>query len=147
MFELIQTDNFYFASCMKITRNRDDAYDLMMETATYIEENAMPLINPHTLFYTIALRTWMKLKKPCSLEIDVPDVDFYDKDCIDFAINLLEQPIKDERQYVTFNIFKLYLQLGTQERVAEYTNINRNTIQHHITKFKNIVNELYRNNQ
>jgi hypothetical protein len=69
------------------------------------------------------------------------------KDCIDFAINLLEQPIKDERQYVTFNIFKLYLQLGTQERVAEYTNINRNTIQHHITKFKHIVNELYRNNQ
>jgi len=144
IFDLIQKDNFYFASCMKITRNKDDAYDLMMDTATLIEEQLMPLNNPHTLFYTIAMRTWMKENKHTTLDFEVVDEE-YTPDVIDFCLEILKETPKDRRQFITFSIFKLYLQLGTHQEVADYTNISRDTITAQLIKFKKYALKRYRN--
>lgn len=140
IFKLINTDNYYFASCMKITKNKDDAYDLMMNTALKIEEKKYKLDYPKSLFYTIAIRD--HINQPNSTyqieDFNLIDTEYgkYNKDIIDCALQLIEQQPKTKREFVTLNIFKLYLKLKTEDRVAEVTRINRNTIHYQIQKFK-----------
>lgn len=140
IFNLIQDDNYYFATCVKITKNKSDAYDLMMDTALKIAEKEYKLAHPKSLFYTIALRDYIN-KPDNTYELEdfrLEDKDFgrYNKDIIDCALALSDMKPRTKREFVTTNIFKLYLEHGSAQKVADATNIKRRTVNHHVLKFK-----------
>lgn len=144
IFEKIEKDPYYYATAMKIAKNHDDAYDLMMDTALKIHEKKYTFDNIRSLYYTIALRDWCRKTKEYTLIeelIDDKEVGKYHRDIIDCALNLLEITPSTRRQFVTVSIFKEYLKLKSQKKVAEKLRLKQPTVNHHIKKFSRYVGE------
>ena len=142
IFNLVTEDNYYFAVCMKIVKNKDDAYDLMMDTALKIHDKKYTLEHARGLFYTIALREYINTTKNYDIIEELlvdKEVGKYQEDMIDCALTKLELSPKTKREFKTFSIFKLYLKHKTQQKVADATGIPRISIQYQISKFKKYV--------
>jgi len=139
IFNLITQDKYYFKVCLKFTGNTDDAHDLMMDTALTIHDKDYSLDNIRSLFYIIAKNKHIdNIKKKIVGEetVVVDDRQQYENDIIDFALTYAQSKAKSKRDFVTLEIFKLYLQHKSQTKVAEITGINRTTITNQIKRFK-----------
>lgn len=147
ILDLIHKDNYYLATCIKLAKNYDDGYDLMMNTALKIHEKEYTLDYPHSLFYTIALRDFIKNKKTVELneKLHKLEDEEYKLDIIDFAHIELAKPAKNKREFVTKNIFSLFLKNKTKSETSRKTNINRKVIEYHVNKFEKYVRENYSN--
>jgi DNA-directed RNA polymerase specialized sigma24 family protein len=142
IFELVNKDSYYFSVCMKIVKNKDDAYDLMMNTALKIHEKKYTLEHARSLFYTIALREHINTTKNYDLIEELlvdKEVGKYQEDMIDCALTKLELSPKTKREFKTFSIFKLYLKHRNQQKVSDVTRISQQTVDYHIQKFKKYV--------
>jgi DNA-directed RNA polymerase specialized sigma24 family protein len=143
IFDYIE-DKKYFDYCFYLCKCKDLAHDLKMDAALKIHENGCKLEYPYALFRKVAYNLFCDQKKlPQLTELpehltEIENINEYDPQII---IDLLKQPPKTKRQFVTNEIFKLYLQLGTEQAVSDYTGINRNTIHSQIKKFKKYARE------
>lgn len=134
---------FYFNYCYQLTRCTDAAYDLMMETALTIYDRKYQLDNTKALFTKIAKNNFLNQTKTVELKDNLPyETDEY-HDTPDFATieKILNKPYKSKREFVTKEIFKLYLELGTEQAVSDHTRIKRSTIHSQIKKFKKYVRD------
>src|SRR6056297_2372115 len=107
IFDAIISDNYYIATAMKIAKNKEDAYDLMMNTALKIAEKKYKLNHPHSLFYTIALRDHINKTKNFDLIDNLlidKEVGKYQEDMIDCALSKLELSPKNKREFKTLSI-------------------------------------------
>jgi DNA-directed RNA polymerase specialized sigma24 family protein len=136
IFEHIQ-DPKYLRYCLSLTKCEQSAYDLYMNAALEIQERGYSMQYPYTLFCKVARNMFLNEKKPVPLDIDVPEMETLEEFDFGQIIELANQPPRSKRQFVTNEIFKLYLKLKTEKAVSEYTGINRNTIHSQINKFKN----------
>ena len=144
IFDHISKSDYYLNVCMKFTRNHDAAYDLMMDTALKIHNKGYDLSHVKSLFYTIAVRDYMKRAKNYDLIEDLlsdREVGKYQRDMIDCALALLEESPKTKRDFVTLGIFKLFLKHGKKTEVEKQTRINRKVVEHHVNKFVRYVYE------
>lgn len=140
IFQSIQ-EPFYFNYCHKLTKCKDDAHDLMMTAALIIYDKKYPLDNPKGLFCKIAKNYFINQKRTLLIDCDIPDVPTTYEDTLDMATltAILSEPAKSKREFVTKEVFKLYMKLGTSQSVANYTSIPQQTIHSQIQKFKNYV--------
>jgi len=138
IFDYIQ-EKKYFDYCFHLCKCKDLAHDLKMDAALKIYDNQYNLEYPYALFQKVAYNLFCDQKKlPKLIELpenltEIENINEYDFQII---IDLLKQPPKNKRQFVTNEIFRLYLQLGTEQAVSDYTGINRNTIHSQLKKFR-----------
>jgi predicted nucleic-acid-binding protein len=135
IFDLITKDKYYFATALKISGNKEDAHDLMMDAALKIHDKGYELNHVRSLYYTIVLRDYIGRTKNYTVIEELlsdADVSQYQRDFIDCALAL--QP-KTKREFVTINIFKLFLKYGSKSETARQTNIHRKVVEHHVNKF------------
>ena len=141
IFDEITNNNYYHRVCLKFTRDENDAYDLMMNTALVIKEKNYKLTHPKTLFYQVARSLFLKEKKKQIKGVDdevviIDNGKSYEEDLIDCVLNYSENKVLSKRDFVTIEIFKLYLKHGTHQAVSDVTGINRKTITAQIKRFK-----------
>jgi hypothetical protein len=109
----------------------------MMETALEIHDRNYTMDFPFTLFCKIAKQRFLKIKPTTSIDTDIPEQPSEYQIDTTLILDLLAQPPRSKRQFVTNEIFKLYLKFGTEQAVSDYTGIKRTTIHSQIQKFKN----------
>ena len=142
ILKAVNSDKYYFNCCLKFTKNKDDAYDLMMDVALKLQEKDIEIRDLRNYFYITALREHINKTKECSLiEELVSQNDTYFYDFIDCALALAEEQPKSKRQFVTINIFKLYLKHKSLRKVEEVTKISYTTVKHHVDKFVNYAHD------
>lgn len=146
IFDHIQEQR-YFDYCYALTKCKNNAHDLLMNVALEIYERDYALDYPYTLFQRIAKHRFIDGQKTkyLPLEIDVEQPESIDEIDTGIVYDILNTPPRSKRQFVTNEIFKLYLQLKTEQAVADYTGIKRTTIHSQIQKFKNYVREIVNN--
>ena len=134
----VNKDSYYYNCCLKFTKNKDDAYDLMMDVALKLQEKDIKIRDLKNYFYVTALREYMSKDKECSLieELVVANEPYF-YDFVDCALALAEEQPKSKRQFVTNNIFKLYLKHKSLRKVEDVSNISYTTVKHHVDKFIN----------
>lgn len=140
-------DSFYLNYAAKFTNCKDSAHDLVMETALIIHDKKYPLTNPKGLFCRIAKNLYLQQKKHVSLDFDISDFNSEKSDIPDLATlnEILSKPHKNKREFVTREIFKLYIKLGTEQAVSDFTNIPRQTVNSQISKFKQYARNYFNN--
>ena len=132
----INNNSYYYNCCLKFTKNKDDAYDLMMDVALKLHEKNIDIRDLKNYFYITALREHISKDKECSLieELVIANEGYF-YDFVDCALALSEEKAPSKRQFVTNNIFKLYLKHKSLRKVEEVSGINYRTVKHHIDKF------------
>lgn len=146
IFEHIK-DPFYLNYAAKFTNCKDSAHDIMMDAALIIHDKKYPLYNPKGLFCTIAKHLFLQQKKHASLDFDIAALNIENLDLPDIATlnEILSKPHKTKREFVTREIFKLYIKLGTEQAVSDFTNIPRQTVNSQINKFKQYARNYFNN--
>ena len=143
IFDYIE-EKKYFKYCFHLCKCKDLAHDLKMDAALKIYENGCKLEYPYALFRKVAHNLFCDQKKlPKLIELPENLTEPEPINEIEYTkiFELLKQPPKNKRQFVTNEIFRLYLQLGTEQAVSDYTGINRNTIHSQLKKFRNYARE------
>lgn len=138
VLKTVNSDPYYFNACLKFTKNKDDAYDLMMNVALKLHEKDIDIIDLRNYFYITALREHINTTREHSIiEELLVQQEAYAYDLIDCALALAEQQQQTKRQFVTTNIFKLYLKHKSFRKVEEVSGIHYRTVKHHVDKFIN----------
>lgn len=136
ILKAVNNDPYFFNSCFKFTKNKDDAYDLMMDVALLLTEKDIKIRDLRNYFYITALREHINKTKEYSIvEELLIQQEAYEFDFIDCALALAEEQPQSKRQFVTTNIFKLYLKHKSLRKVEEVSNISYRTVKHHVDKF------------
>lgn len=134
----VNSDEYYFNCCLKFTKNKDDAYDLMMDVALKLHEKDIEIRDLKNYFYITALREHIsKTREYSIIEELLIQQEAYTYDFIDCALALAEEQPQSKRQFVTTNIFKLYLKHKSLRKVEEVSGIHYRTVKHHVDKFIN----------
>ena len=138
ILKAVNNDSYYYNCCLKFTKNKDDAYDLMMDVALKLHEKNIKIRDLKNYFYVTALREYMSKDKECSLieELVVSEEPYF-FDFVDCALALADEKPQSKRQFVTNNIFKLYLKHKSLRKVEEVSHISYRTVKHHVDKFIN----------
>lgn len=136
ILKTVNSDPYYFNACLRFTKNKDDAYDLMMDVALKLHEKDIDIRDLRNYFYITALREHINTKREHSIiEELLVEQEAHAYDLIDCALALTEQQQQTKRQFVTTNIFKLYLKHKSFRKVEEVSGIHYRTVKHHVDKF------------
>ena len=134
-FQKIYSDKYYINVCRSFCQSQ--AQDLLHDAILKIHE-AKPKIDNEQQFKSYFYKT----VKTCFLQqqteenINIEELEIEQKTDDHYEIyHLLEEAPKNKEDFVTKEITKLYLSLGSYKKVSDKLNIPQRTICHIVNKF------------
>jgi len=135
LFENIYNDKYYINVCRSFCQSQ--AQDLLHDAIVKIYD-AKPKINNEnqfkSYFYKVVKTCFIQSKEKETVDINEIQIEQQNDEYYDIY-HILEETPKNNDEFVTKEITKLYLSLGSYKKVSEKLNIPQRTICHIVNKF------------